>query len=81
MTAGDNRIRRGVSLFFKCGPSCAILRPVKVEIQKHIEYASGYLDLKMFEEALAEADAALGLAPHEPHALGIKSAKIGRAHV
>jgi len=53
---------------------CAIFKPVKVEIQKHIEYASGYLDLKMFDEALREADVALALAPSEPHALGIKSA-------
>ena len=53
---------------------CAIFNPVKVEIQKHIEYASGYLDLKMFDEALREADVALALAPSEPHALGIKSA-------
>jgi len=45
-----------------------------VEIQKHVEYASGYLDLKMFDDALHEADAALALAPREPHALAIKSA-------
>ena len=47
---------------------------MNVEIQKHVEYASGYLDLKMFDEALHEADVALALAPHEPHALAIKSA-------
>lgn len=44
------------------------------EIQKHVEYASGYLDLKMFEEALREADAALALAPTDERALAIKSA-------
>ena len=47
---------------------------MNVEIQKHVEYASGYLDLKMFDEALREADAALALAPREPNALAIKSA-------
>ena len=44
------------------------------EVQKHIEYASGYLDLKMFDEALGEADLALALAPHDPQSLAIKSA-------
>jgi len=44
------------------------------EVQKHVEYASGYLDLKMFAEALREADAAIALAPQDPHALAIKSA-------
>lgn len=47
---------------------------MKPEVQRHIEYASGYLDLKMFEEALSEADAAVALAPADPHALAIKSA-------
>ena len=47
---------------------------MNAELQKHIEYASGYLDLKMFDEALGEADLALALAPHDPHALAIKSA-------
>ena len=47
---------------------------MNVEVQKHVEYASGYLDLKMFAEALGEADMALALAPSEPHALAIKSA-------
>jgi tetratricopeptide (TPR) repeat protein len=44
------------------------------DVQKHIEYASGYLDLKMFEEAMQEADAAVALAPTDEHALAIKSA-------
>jgi tetratricopeptide (TPR) repeat protein len=44
------------------------------EIQKHVEYASGYLDLKMFDEALREADLALRLAPADERALAIKSA-------
>ena len=47
---------------------------MKLEVQKHIEFASGYLDLKMFEEALREADAAVALAPTDPHALAMKSA-------
>ena len=47
---------------------------MNVEIQKHVEYASGYLDLKMFDEALREADEALALDPSEFHALAIKSA-------
>ena len=50
------------------------MRHVNVEIQKHVEYASGYLDLKMFDEALREADEALALDPSEFHALAIKSA-------
>ena len=44
------------------------------EVQKHIEYASGYLDLKMFGDALREADLALALAPHNLQSLAIKSA-------
>ncbi|MEI8063708.1 MAG: tetratricopeptide repeat protein [Verrucomicrobiota bacterium] len=44
------------------------------KIQKHVEYAAGYLDLKMFDEALREADVALALEPHDPHVLAIKSA-------
>ena len=47
---------------------------MKLEVQKHIEFASGYLDLKMFEEAMREADAAVALAPTDPHALAMKSA-------
>lgn len=43
------------------------------EVQKHLEYASGYLGLKMFGDALKEAEAALHLAPTDPLALAIKS--------
>jgi len=46
------------------------------EVQKHIEYASGYLDLKMYNEAACEADAALALAPNNPQAIAIKSAAL-----
>ena len=44
------------------------------EVQKHVEYASGYLDLKMFDEATREADLALAIAPGDERALAIKSA-------
>jgi len=44
------------------------------EVQKHVEYASGYLDLKMLEDALRETDAALALEPHNPRAIAMKSA-------
>jgi tetratricopeptide (TPR) repeat protein len=44
------------------------------EVQKHIEYASGFLDLKMFEEALREAETALALEPDQPQAIAMKSA-------
>jgi tetratricopeptide (TPR) repeat protein len=47
---------------------------MKHQVQKHVEYASGYLDLKMFEDALGEVDAALALAPDQPQAIAIKSA-------
>src|SRR5207249_11957143 len=43
-------------------------------VQKHIQYASGYLDLKMFDEALREVDAALALEPNQPQAIAMKSA-------
>jgi len=45
-----------------------------VEVEKHLEYASGYLDLKMFDEALREADAVLAIEPDQPQAIAIKSA-------
>ena len=44
------------------------------EIQKHLEYASGYLDLKMLKDALRETDLVLALEPHNPHAVAMKSA-------
>jgi tetratricopeptide (TPR) repeat protein len=49
-------------------------RTVNDEVQKHITYASGYLDLKMNEDALREADAALALEPHNARAVALKSA-------
>jgi tetratricopeptide (TPR) repeat protein len=47
---------------------------MNAEVQKHIEYASGYLDLKMLGDALRETDAALALQPHNPRAIAMKSA-------
>ncbi|MBM3859595.1 MAG: tetratricopeptide repeat protein [Verrucomicrobia bacterium] len=47
---------------------------MNAEVQKHVEYASGYLDLKMLEDALRETDAALALDPHHPRAIAMKSA-------
>jgi tetratricopeptide (TPR) repeat protein len=44
------------------------------EIQKHLEYATGFLDLKMLPDALVEVDTVLALEPHNPHAVAIKSA-------
>lgn len=46
---------------------------MNTQLQKHLEHASGYLDLKMFDDALREADAALALQPDEPMAIAIKS--------
>jgi tetratricopeptide (TPR) repeat protein len=47
---------------------------MKPEVQKHVEYASGFLELKMFEDAMREADLALALEPDQPQAVAIKSA-------
>lgn len=44
------------------------------EVQKHIEYASGYLDLNMLADALRETDAALALESHNERAIALKSA-------
>jgi predicted Zn-dependent protease len=43
-------------------------------VHKHLEYASGYLDLKMLEDALRETDTVLAVEPHNPHAVAMKSA-------
>src|SRR5664280_3714600 len=53
---------------------------MKPEVQKHIEYASGYLDLKMYGDAGREADKALALAPNLPQAIAIKSAVLWQAN-
>ena len=53
---------------------------MKPEVQKHIEYASGYLDLNMFDDAGREADLALALAPNLSQAMAIKSAVLWRTN-
>ena len=50
------------------------------EVQKHIEYASGYLDLKMYDDAMTEADKAISLSPDLPQAIIIKSAVLCQAN-
>jgi len=47
---------------------------MKVEVQKHLEFATGYMQLKMFDDALREAGVALTLEPNQPQAIAIKSA-------
>ncbi len=42
--------------------------------RKHLEHASGYLDLKMYDDALREADAVLAVVPEQPQATAIKAA-------
>ncbi len=44
------------------------------DVQRHLEFASGYLDLKMYTDALREADAVLALEPDQAQAIAIKSA-------
>jgi tetratricopeptide (TPR) repeat protein len=53
---------------------------MKPEVQKHVEYASGYLDLKMYDDAVQEADIALNLAPNLPQAIALKSAALWQAN-
>ena len=53
---------------------------MKPEVQKHVEYASGYLDLKMYDDAIREADLALSLDPNLPQAIAIKSATLWQAN-
>lgn len=53
---------------------------MNIEVQRHVEHASGYLDLKMYDDALREADAALAIQPDEPHAIAVKSAALWQAN-
>src|SRR5258708_1095404 len=53
---------------------------MKPEVQKHVEYASGYLDLKMYDDAVQEADIALRLSPNLPQAIALKSAALWQAN-
>jgi tetratricopeptide (TPR) repeat protein len=50
------------------------------ELQKHVEYAAGYLDLRMYEDALREVDAVLARVPSQPQALALKSAALWQAN-
>jgi tetratricopeptide (TPR) repeat protein len=49
------------------------------EVQKHLQHASGYLDLKMYDDATREADAALAIEPDQPQAMALKSAALWQA--
>lgn len=53
---------------------------MKTEVRQHLEYATGYLELKMFDEAVKEVDAALHLAPDNHEALALKSAALWQAN-
>jgi tetratricopeptide (TPR) repeat protein len=53
---------------------------MKPEVQKHVEYASGFLDLKMYDDAVREADTALALSSNLPQAIAIKSAALWQAN-
>ena len=44
------------------------------DLHKHLEYASGYLDLKMYEDAVREADEVLAADPNHMQAIAIKAA-------
>src|SRR5580700_10499031 len=66
---------------FLCGNRVTLKpRAMKPEVQKHVEYASGYLDLKMYDDAVREADIALALSPNAPQAIAIKSAALWQAN-
>ena len=53
---------------------------MKPEVQKHVEYASGYLNLQMYDDAVQEADIALALSPNLSPAIAIKSAALWQAN-
>jgi tetratricopeptide (TPR) repeat protein len=53
---------------------------MKPDVQKHVEYASGYLDLGMYDDAVQEADIALILSPNLSPAIAIKSAALWQAN-
>ncbi|MGA2603733.1 MAG: tetratricopeptide repeat protein [Verrucomicrobiia bacterium] len=53
---------------------------MKPEVQKHVEYACGYLDLRMYDDAVKEADLALAMSPNLPQAIAIKSAALWQAN-
>jgi Flp pilus assembly protein TadD len=53
---------------------------MQATLQKHLEYAAGYLDLKMYEDAVREADLALALDPNNGPAIAAKSAALWQAN-
>lgn len=53
---------------------------MKLETQRHLEFASGYLDLKMYDDALREADAVLATEPQHPQATAIKASVLWHAN-
>ena len=44
------------------------------ELDRHLQHASGYLDLKMYEDALRETDAVLAIDPQHPQGSAMKAA-------
>lgn len=44
------------------------------DLERHLAHASGYLDLKMYEDALRETDAVLAVEPENPRASALKAA-------
>src|ERR1700679_731419 len=68
------QIGRKLAIFFVLSDISGVKpRAMTPEVQKHVEYASGYLDLKMYDDAMQEADKALALAPNLSEAITIKS--------
>lgn len=53
---------------------------VNVELQKHLEYGTGYIELKMYDEALREAEAALAIEADNEPAIALKSAALWHAN-
>jgi Flp pilus assembly protein TadD len=49
---------------------------MKANVHKHLEYASGYLDLKMYEDAVREADTVLAHEPDNTLAIAVKSSAL-----
>jgi tetratricopeptide (TPR) repeat protein len=50
------------------------------QAKKHVEYASGYLDLMMYDECVRECDAALQVDAENRHAVALKSAALWQAN-
>lgn len=65
--------RNGACLYFRHRHST---QGMTTQLQRHLQYGSGYLDLKMHAEAIREAELALEIDPHCTKALGLKSAAL-----